>query len=1071
MSALRHDTFDGYYRTPFGAVPEGTSVRLRFRTAVNDVQSVTVFYYQFDPSIASNTANSPISFPMTFLENRDESGATYSFWEYTLVTPSTPAVLYYKFKISDGGTTAYYSDAYADDNDNLNQGGDGAPSTFEPFPAFQITVYDPNFQTPDWLQNANVYQIFPDRFRNGDKANDYGVPGSSSGSPIFYGNQPVIAHTNWNEAIYDPRQPGPYSGAYGNQFFGGDLKGIQNKLDYLQSLGFDTVYLTPIFQARSNHRYDTDNYLTVDPALGDDAAFASLVAAMDQRGMHLILDGVFNHASSDSLYFDRYHRYGQPDGACESLNSPFRSWFIFNSNNVPCGGNDYSGWFGFDSLPRFNKSDSGYRDFVYRNPTDNVIKHWYDRGASGWRFDVADDSDLRKIWHELRPYAKSYKADGPLIGEIWPDASQYLAGDQMDSVMNYRFRKNLLGFARGGVGWVDNDYNGNNTLVSLVPSQFDHALRAVREDYPPQATAAMLNLIDSHDTNRALFVLTEQGDAGLTQARERLRLAALFQFTYPGAPMVYYGDEAAINAPGQPDNNGVLQDDPYNRAPYPWSDETGDESVYGPADANMIAYYAALANLRKQHPALRTGAFETLLTGDTTPANSDDNTYAFARVSGAEKAIVALNDGNVANTVDLPVAAYFTDGTQLKDQLNNATYTVNSGKVTVMLPPRSGVILFSATATASAVQFAVPQFDVIEYDSVVTITVTRVGDRSTPASVDYATSDGPALQRTDYIVASGTLNFAPTETSKTFTVLIIDDGYQEGTETFNLALSNPVGTSLGVRNTARVKIFDDDLGPAVTNPIDDAHRFVREHYYDFLSRLPDQEGLDYWTSQITSCGSDQLCIRSRRIAVSDAFFFEPEFQETAAYVYRIYKAAFGTLPGAPNRANLTYSQFMPDRSRVIGGPQLDQGKTDVADAFVQRAAFIAQYPNTMTATQYINALNANTGNALTQSQQDALVTGLTDGTETRGSVLRKIADNQMFVDREYNASFVLAEYFGYLRRDPEPEGYDFWLGQVNRFPIRNIDIQHAMVCSFITSIEYQQRFSPIVTRTNAECPQ
>jgi hypothetical protein len=169
-------------------------------------------------------------------------------------------------------------------------------------------------------------------------------------------------------------------------------------------------------------------------------------------------------------------------------------------------------------------------------------------------------------------------------------------------------------------------------------------------------------------------------------------------------------------------------------------------------------------------------------------------------------------------------------------------------------------------------------------------------------------------------------------------------------------------SGLGLRNTARVAIFDDDLGPPATNPIDDARRFVRQHYYDFLNRVPDPEGLDYWTSQITSCGLDQLCIRSRRIAVSDAFFFEPEFQETAAYVYRI-------------------------------------------------------------------------------------------------------------IDREYNASFVLTEYFGYLRRDPEPEGYDFWLGQVDRFPIRNIDIQHAMVCSFITSIEYQQRFSPIVTHTNAECPQ
>src|SRR5207253_11323717 len=170
----------------------------------------------------------------------------------------------------------------------------------------------------------NVYQIFPDRFRNGDPNNDYCAPGSTAGCPTFYGGDAVVRHTIWNESIYDPRPPGPYQNTYSTQFFGGDLKGIQDRLDYLQSLGVDTIYMTPIFKARSNHRYDTDDYLQVDPALGGDAALASLKTETERRGMHLILDGVFNHSSSVSLYFDRYHRYAS-NGACESLNSQYRS--------------------------------------------------------------------------------------------------------------------------------------------------------------------------------------------------------------------------------------------------------------------------------------------------------------------------------------------------------------------------------------------------------------------------------------------------------------------------------------------------------------------------------------------------------------------------------------------------------------------------------------------------------------------------------------------------------------------------------------------------------------------------
>ena len=692
---LKHDSFDSYYRSPFGAVTAGTPVTLRFRTFPFDVEAVSVRVHMYSP--ATNTTTGPIDYPMTYLEDRVENSLNYAIWTLTLTTPSSPAILYYKFRITDRLDVDWYSDNGADDHDNLGQGGTGQTSDNEPFSAFQLTAYAPSFQTPAWLQNANVYQIFPDRFRNGDISNDYCRDGLTN-CPVYYGNPDIVAHTIWNESIHDPRQAGPYFNDYGNQFYGGDLQGIEDKLDYLQSLGIDTLYLTPIFLARSNHRYDTDDYLTVDPALGGDAAFQSLVQAMEQRGMYLILDGVFNHTSSDSLYFDRYHRYSS-DGACESLSSTYRSWFNFFNNDAPCGTGDYEGWFGFESLAVLTDNSAAVRDFIYRTSAQNVVKHWYDAGTSGWRFDVADEIS-HDWWRDFRLYAKSYDSAAPLVGEVWPDASRFLLGEQLDSVMNYRFRKNVLGFARDTAQWNDNDNNGGNTIIALSPSQFDHALRSVREDYPLQATAAMLNLIDSHDTNRALYVLTLLGDSGLTQARERLQLTALFQFTYLGAPMVYYGDEAGLDSPSIANGANGPEDDPYNRAPYPWADESGNTDVYGPADASLIAYYSQLAHLRQQSPALRTGSFTTILTGDTTASGTDNDTYAFARSNGGQTAIVALNQGGGSNTASLPVNSYFANGTQLQDALGGTTYTVSGGNVNVTLASRSGVILLPAPASA-----------------------------------------------------------------------------------------------------------------------------------------------------------------------------------------------------------------------------------------------------------------------------------------------------------------------------------------------------------------------------------
>jgi glycosidase len=689
-----HDTFDPFYRDQEGAVTENSQVTLRFRTLHSSgIWGVTARAYIFDTGTGSNTPNSPVDTPMSFDQNFFIGNTEYDAWKVTLTMPSSPSVYYYKFRVNRDTTNGWYSDDYTDDNDNVNKDGTGAATDGEPIQSFQFTVYDPNFQTPAWLQNANVYHIFPDRFRNGDPSNDYCRAGATTGCPFYYGSQSATIHQNWNEQICDPNnQSGPCPGAFSNQFFGGDLLGVQNQLDYIQSLGVDTIYLNPIFQARSNHRYDTDNYMHIDPALGGDGAFTALQTEMNRRGMQVILDGVFNHASSDGLYFDRYHRY-PTDGACESLSSVWRTWFHFNNNNVPCGTADYPGWFGFDSLPTFDHNNSQVKDFFYRG-ANNVTQYWYSQGANGWRFDVADDGNFgHPWWVDYRTYAKQYNLNGPLIGEIWPNASQWLAGDQMDSVMNYRFRKNITGFVRN-LDYSDNNNNGANYIPGLTPSQFDHAIRAVRDDYPLQSTAAMLNLLDSHDTNRALFVMTESGDTGLTQAKQRLQLAALFQFTYIGAPMVYYGDEAAINAPSLYNGGSGAVGDPYNRAPFPWPDQSGDDTIYGPPDTTVASLYGKLAHLRKQYPSLRDGAFVTLLTGDTQQSNTAANTYAFARTLGnAATAVVALNNGSASNTASIPVAGLFTDGTQLQDAIFGGTYSVSSGAVQVTLAARTGVVL------------------------------------------------------------------------------------------------------------------------------------------------------------------------------------------------------------------------------------------------------------------------------------------------------------------------------------------------------------------------------------------
>jgi len=382
-----------------------------------------------------------------------------------------------------------------------------------------------------------------------------------------------------------------------------------------------------------------------------------------------------------------------------------------------------------------------------------------------------------------------------------------------------------------------------------------------------------------------------------------------------------------------------------------------------------------------------------------------------------------------------------------------------------------GTIINDDGAAPATVQFSAADYSVQEDLTAATITVTRSGDTSGTATVAYATSNpagytpcnaisGLASQNCDYITALGTLTFAPGENSKTFQVLINEDSYVEGSEIVNLTLSDPSGASLGGQSTA-VLTINDDAVEAVANPNDDAQNFVYQHYHDFLNREPDQGGLAYWTSQITQCGSDADCLNGRRRDVSAAYYVEQEFQVTGSFVYRLYKASYGSLPA--------YAQFVADRSRVSSGADLEQSKQAFADGWVTRPAFLQLYPQGMTADQFVNKLFDTAQLVPYSSERQQAVQALTNNSKTRARVLRDVIDFSEFKQREYNSAFVLMQYFGYLRRDPDAGGYNFWLDILNNVLPNDPGGYRSMVCAFITSDEYQNRFSSTHTHSNSDC--
>jgi len=711
---LGHDSRDGLFRNPGGAVITGTLVTLRMQAADNDLTGVKLRLY-------NDRTNTESLVDMELAASDGE----HEYWEYQFNVGVDPTIYWYRFIPMDGTAVAYYED------DAARTGGWGQPFAESQDNSWQLTVYDPAFQTPDWVKNAVVYQIFTDRFRDGDPDND--TPAGS----FFYEETPTVVRSNnlledWNAPICDPRDAmSDCPEVYSQNFYGGDLQGIIDKLDYLENLGVTALYLNPIFESPSNHKYDTTDYSIIDDNFGDLALFQTLVSEAESHGIHIILDGVFNHTSSDSIYFDRYGRYDEV-GACESATSPYRDWYYFTDvtpGTGECVGSDgtpeaatYESWFGYASLPKLNANSEAVRDLIWNSGTSSIAPYWIDQGAEGWRLDVAGDVDPgvandpnNDYWEGFRQALHTVNPDTYIVGEEWGNASSWLLGDEWDATMNYQYSSAMLSFFRD-TPFTDNDHNSGSSagiLTPLDPSELNEHLLNWIERYPPEALYAMMNLLDSHDTNRAVFMLDHNAATGSndnlldnpnydwTDAINRLKGVAILQMTLPGAPTIYYGDEVGTVGPVTYVGD-TWQDDPYNRIPYPWLDESGTPFYTflrsQSNQDNLYNYYALLTAARQNNEALRTGSFDPLLTDDT------NSVYAYGRklADHSSAAVVAVNKTGSTKSATINLDGYLPYGLLLKNIFTNNIYVVNSsGEITVSLPALGGAILVPVTNIAA----------------------------------------------------------------------------------------------------------------------------------------------------------------------------------------------------------------------------------------------------------------------------------------------------------------------------------------------------------------------------------
>lgn len=609
---MEHNSRDTLYRVPFGAVAAGKTVRLAILAELSEpvLEAVLRLWYN---------GRGEELVPL-------QEGPGH-IWRAELV-PAEKGLVWYSFRFRTATRTIWYG------NRENGRGGFGQVYAYEP-PGYQLTVYARGAKSPDWLKNSIMYQIFPDRFcRAGN---------------IIPQKRGAVFHTCWQDTPYYYREK-ETGDILAYDFFGGNLAGIRSKLSYLKELGISLIYLNPIFEAESNHRYDTGDYLKIDAFLGRNEELALLVREAAEQGIRIILDGVFSHTGSNSRYFNQKGEYGSI-GAVQSEDSPYRRWYRFT--DYP---EKYECWWRVASLPEVNELEPSYLDFIIRNEK-SVLHTWLKAGISGWRLDVIDELPeefLRLFYAELKRTAP----EAAVIGEVWEDASgkvsyggvrEYLCGGETDSVMNYPLRRLITGFLCGRM-------DGGAVMEEL---------ESLRENYPPENFYALMNMLGTHDVERIMTVLGDgvlpdtvperkRAEARLSPAarklaERRLRAAVLWQMTWPGVPSVYYGDEIGMEG----------QRDPFNRCPYDW--ENGS--------AELREFFRRAIALRRAEPALRTG--------ELIPLFGSGDIYAYARIirngrdvfgKEAENGafVIAVNRAAEERTVSLYAGAFAAAGEQLE---------------------------------------------------------------------------------------------------------------------------------------------------------------------------------------------------------------------------------------------------------------------------------------------------------------------------------------------------------------------------------------------------------------------
>lgn len=497
-------------------------------------------------------------------------------------------------------------------------------------------------QTPEWVKDSVFYQIFPDRFAKSSRINREG-----------------LKLEEWNS------NPTPHG------FKGGDLFGVAERLDYLQDLGITAIYFNPIFASASNHRYHTYDYFNVDPLLGGNVALKELLGECHKRGIRVVLDGVFNHASRGFWQFHHVLENG--------AGSPYVDWFHFDNDRLygkkPWGaypgkneqkdlknGVDslqaigYQAWWNLPALPKLNTDSPAVREFIFR-----VAEFWLRFGIDGWRLDVPAEINDDAFWIEFRNRAKAVNPEAYIVGEIWHESKRWLQGDQFDAVMNYPVTAAELGFLCGDhldIPETSKAGGYRNQIRNLTAEEFAHAIDTVLGWYDPEITQAQLNLLDSHDTPR--FLTSASGDLN------SLKLAYLFMFTYPGAPCIYYGDEIGMDG----------KQDPDCRKSFNWEESSWNKP--------LLDYVKSLPQLRHAQKALRRGTFHKLFAGE--------GAYSFARKLDGDNLVIALNASNKKVDVPIPVELL---GTSPNIIWGLASLSREGENTLLQIDARSGVILSS----------------------------------------------------------------------------------------------------------------------------------------------------------------------------------------------------------------------------------------------------------------------------------------------------------------------------------------------------------------------------------------